>query len=847
MKKILLLVALLVCLLGAALSLLFLNASKIVDHFSPQIQTYLSEALGAKVLFEYLTVELWPTPAVSLKGVEIEDFAGVDFSAKSIDLGLAVWPLLKRRFEATALTVFEPELKYSGNSSALVNRDTANAALVGASQKGEQQKTQDRALDRSNSSFEVNLKQLRLIDGSLLIEHKNVQRRLLFEKVQLSTGISLRQDRLLITALDGSTRYNGMAVAFGVDGFEYSSANESLNFSGLTLSSNLGKLQLRGKYLLAAKKGQIDSLTGVVALQQLERLLTDLDIKVPLSDLSGEARLGLGLNYAEESGLMINGTISVSDAELRYQDQLLTGISAELKISSENPSQHLFSSADLKFSLGRGGGAVEVKGQVDQKLNGEISILSEALKVQELLSFLSQYLPRADELRLENGVVKIEGRLRLNSGRFEIQELTLPLRGVSGRLYGLAVVNLNGEIAVRPAKSGFVTSFVGLDAEIGSAAERLTLSGDYHSGDVANGNFKVSSEKVSFANLAPLLDKFWPAWKGFGLKGAIGPDLEITVAKSALAGASGSVVFDGVGLQAGSLDISTLRGVAKVKSLGGGGSFIESDKLEFSVNRQECTVALGLSLSSQQLQIKSLSAQALGGDINGIATFDLFGQGRGSFRVDLVEVDIESLVKLFADSDIIRGRIEQATLALTSERGLASVESWSGRLTALSKNAVLKDVNLGRMVLEKVDNVPYLSGRLIDRVPEQFHHYFSARDTEIKHLAITLLPEAGKFKVEKFELLTDAYFVTARGIVNRPIQLALDAELVLNEEISNHLVQQVRELRSWQATDQTIAIPFKLSGAVSDIRVRPDVSRLVQRGLLGKVEEILERTTGGRR
>jgi hypothetical protein len=847
MKKILLPLIFLSLLGFAALGVLFFNASKVADHFSPQIKGYLGQTLNAKVFFDHIAVEFWPAPAVSLKGVRIEELAGADFSARSIDAGLAIWSLLRQKLEITSLTVFEPKLLFRGARSDVVSVDINETVLAGKDPKREQRDPQDQVEARSGRAFEVNLKRLRLVDGLLLIEDPKTQRQFLLENLQLATGLSLKGGRVLITTLDGSTRYNGIAWAFRLDDFEYSSAKNAIDLALFNLSSDLGEIRLRGKYFFDTRVGQVETLTGVVLLQQLERLLAGLGFKLPVTQLRGAVRPRIGLNYGEKTGLLIDGTLSVSDVGFQYQNQLLTGISGEVQIFGEKAAQHLFSSSGLKVGLGEGTGSVEVKGQVDQKLNGEIAVLSNTLKVEEILPLLNKYLPQAGELRLESGGVELAARISLGSGQVKILEATLPLRGISARPYNLPLANLNGNIEVRPAKDDFIISLGDLDAEIGVASERLTLRGKYQTGVASSGSFQVASERLSFANLAPLLDRFWPAWGDFNLEGAIRPDLEVAVARSMLVGANGSIVFDGAGLQAGGFDIKALSGVAKIRSLAGDGSLIESDKLEFVLKNQECTAALSLLFSGQQLQIKSLSARALSGEINGSATFGSFGRGASSLRLSLLEVDIESLLQLFAKSEIISGSIEEATVALSSERGLANVESWRGQLAALSKNALLKEVNLGRMVLERVDNVPYLSGRLLDEIPEQFHKYFSGRDTEIIHLAVTVIPAAGEFKLERLELLTDAYFVTARGMIDRQQQLGFDAEMVLNKEISNHLVRQVRELRSWQSGDQTIAIPFRLSGRFNNVKIRPDVSRLVQKGLVGKLEEILERTTRGRR
>lgn len=119
MKRLLigLLVVVLVLIVSAVAALLLVDA----NHFRPQIQTTLSQALGREVTLGKLHVSVW-SGSLDADEIGIGDdpaFGGQPFvSAQSLRLGVQLWPLLRhRQLHVTSLTLGRPSVRLVQNRS----------------------------------------------------------------------------------------------------------------------------------------------------------------------------------------------------------------------------------------------------------------------------------------------------------------------------------------------------------------------------------------------------------------------------------------------------------------------------------------------------------------------------------------------------------------------------------------------------------------------------------------------------------------------------------------------------------------------------------------------------------
>lgn len=132
-KRILIIVAGALC--AVVVALIAVSTLIDVDHFRPQIQAGLSQALGRPVRVGQLHLAIW-RGSLGADDIRIDDapaFGKTAFvSAKSLNLGLKLWPLIAhQRVEITSLTLDRPSvaLRQAANGrwnfASLATNDTA--------------------------------------------------------------------------------------------------------------------------------------------------------------------------------------------------------------------------------------------------------------------------------------------------------------------------------------------------------------------------------------------------------------------------------------------------------------------------------------------------------------------------------------------------------------------------------------------------------------------------------------------------------------------------------------------------------------------------------------------------
>lgn len=152
-----------------------------VNQFRPQIQSTLSEALGREVTVGKLHVVVWSgsLDADDIRIGEDPAFGQQPFvSAKSLDLGVRLWPLLlHRELRVTSLSLQQPQVRLLQKADG-----SWNFARFGSAQGASTAKP---AADAGGQALAFTVDQLRIINGSIELQRATGGSRQ-YQNVQLS-------------------------------------------------------------------------------------------------------------------------------------------------------------------------------------------------------------------------------------------------------------------------------------------------------------------------------------------------------------------------------------------------------------------------------------------------------------------------------------------------------------------------------------------------------------------------------------------------------------------------------------------------------------------------------------
>ncbi|HET9031759.1 MAG TPA: DUF748 domain-containing protein [Dokdonella sp.] len=151
------------------------------DHFRGQLETTLSKSIGREVALGKLHASLW-TGSLNADDVRIGDdpaFGKQAFvTAKSIRLGVRLWPLIARQeAHVTSLTLESPVVSLRQKSSGVWNF----SSLAGDDE------TRDASTGTNSSTTEISVDTLRVTNGRIEVERSNGKQRS-YDQLELSAS-----------------------------------------------------------------------------------------------------------------------------------------------------------------------------------------------------------------------------------------------------------------------------------------------------------------------------------------------------------------------------------------------------------------------------------------------------------------------------------------------------------------------------------------------------------------------------------------------------------------------------------------------------------------------------------
>ena len=163
------------------------------------------------------------------------------------------------------------------------------------------------------------------------------------------------------------------------------------------------------------------------------------------------------------------------------------------------------------------------------------------------------------------------------------------------------------------------------------------------------------------------------------------------------------------------------------------------------------------------------------------------------------------------------------------------------------KDGVLKDVNIAEGVLSGVTGIPGLSDMISLRVREKYPELFGAEDTRFDKLSGTVVVAEGRAKTEDLTLSARDYTILGKGTFAFENYLDFIATFSASQQLTDDVVSDATAAKFVTNDQGRLAVPFRVAGALPDIRPKPDsefIAKALRRGL---VEGGLEKLFGSKK
>lgn len=254
-------------------------------------------------------------------------------------------------------------------------------------------------------------------------------------------------------------------------------------------------------------------------------------------------------------------------------------------------------------------------------------------------------------------------------------------------------------------------------------------------------------------------------------------------------------------------------------------------------------IEAGISLTSREAVLKGFSGDFAGSKIGVSGRMKLTRpEPESSFQATITGLDLSELMPPAGSRDPKpEGRV---TVTLNGGFFGADAErvqqTLSGNGLIISKDAVIRDLNVIRELMKKLSIIPGLVQRLQERLPPSYQEKLDRRDTFFAPVEIPFTLASGRANFPQILIASESFAISGSAQADLIRQsISAPMSLVIDPELSQAFIRSVQELQYLADREGRLTIPFQMQGVVPDIRVQPDISFITSRLAVAKAQEVL--------
>lgn len=155
--------------------------------------------------------------------------------------------------------------------------------------------------------------------------------------------------------------------------------------------------------------------------------------------------------------------------------------------------------------------------------------------------------------------------------------------------------------------------------------------------------------------------------------------------------------------------------------------------------------------------------------------------------------------------------------------------------------AVLRNMNILVVALDKLDMLPGLVQKLKNRLPERYKELLRQNYTAFEPMDAGFAIKDGKLVFQKVVIESDAFYLVGSGYLSLDGAISVRSDLFIPPDLSAAFIDAADEFAYLQNSQGMITIPVDIYGRFPDVSVRPDLDYVIQKLAVSKGQELLER------
>ncbi len=303
-RKILITLTVLILLLVALLTVISFKLGDIVVAYKPQLEAKLSEALGARVQLDEISLSIIPSPHLSVQRLAIRDRSGAQagLSVGSLSAEAALMPLLSKRLEISSITVKNPRVILQKVGSEIRIKGVEPRSPSAPSQSP----TPSSAPATPTTSAGINpltisIERIVVSDGELRFEDTTTNNTYTVGAIELDAGVTLGGERIRLQRTTLSARAPGdIPVSVAANSSTFHPATGAIDLPDLQISLPAGKITATIS-TQSSRSGKVTLSSSAIDLAKLTQMLRTFSPNLPPMKPEGSLEFRLAHDLSRQT------------------------------------------------------------------------------------------------------------------------------------------------------------------------------------------------------------------------------------------------------------------------------------------------------------------------------------------------------------------------------------------------------------------------------------------------------------------------------------------------------------------------------------------------------------------
>jgi len=221
---------------------------------------------------------------------------------------------------------------------------------------------------------------------------------------------------------------------------------------------------------------------------------------------------------------------------------------------------------------------------------------------------------------------------------------------------------------------------------------------------------------------------------------------------------------------------------------------------------------------------------------------DILSRQYSSLDIKLSDIDMASLFfDMSPDRPYLEGRLNAEILS--SVRGLTRDKIFNtlkAKGVVKIDEAVLRNMNLLTVALDKLDMLPGLVQKLKNKLPAHYKELLRQNFTAFGPIDLNFNIEGDVLFLQETVIESDGFYLVCDGHLKANGDFIINSDLFIAADLSEAFVDAVREFKYLQNRQGMITMPMDIYGKFPDVIVKPDIDYVIQRLAVSKGQELLE-------